>query len=132
MTDCKPVITLNNVVLPAPLGPMRPVTLPGCAERSTRSKREHAAEARTDTPSTWSIDRHQLSQLVGRRAVVRRWSRPFAGWIRARSFATAPPTSFVQPYGFRATPKAPSPGPRYVMFPTFGSKVADAGEQARR
>src|SRR3954468_22982615 len=32
-----PVMTLNNVVLPAPFGPMRPVTKPGRAEMLTPS-----------------------------------------------------------------------------------------------
>src|ERR1019366_8978542 len=33
--DCRPLITLNRVVLPAPLGPIRPVTVPGRTRRLT-------------------------------------------------------------------------------------------------
>src|SRR5664280_1449952 len=33
--DCSPLITLNRVVLPAPLGPIRPVTVPGRTRRLT-------------------------------------------------------------------------------------------------
>src|ERR1700744_5725090 len=44
---CRPVMTLNNVVLPAPLGPIRPVTAPASARRETP---ERAA-----TPPKWTL-----------------------------------------------------------------------------
>ena len=41
-------MTLNSVVLPAPFGPMSPVTLPGSAARLTVVERDVAAEADGD------------------------------------------------------------------------------------
>src|ERR1017187_5154093 len=32
---CSPLITLKSVVLPGPLGPISPVTAPGCADNET-------------------------------------------------------------------------------------------------
>src|SRR5439155_7180375 len=63
--SCKPVMTLNNVVLPAPLGPMRPVTRPGSAVRST-SCRAITPPKRTLTSSTDRSDNavHLLGDLV--------------------------------------------------------------------
>src|SRR5438270_2256319 len=49
--SCNPVMTLNRVVLPAPLGPMSPVTRPGSAVRST-SCRAMTPPKRTLTSST--------------------------------------------------------------------------------
>src|SRR6266550_4182851 len=43
---CRPVMTLNSVVLPAPLGRMRPVTRPAAASRSI--------PARALTPPKWT------------------------------------------------------------------------------
>src|ERR1035437_3842732 len=40
--SCRPLMTLNKVVFPAPLGPMRPVTVPGGTTRLT--------SVRADTP----------------------------------------------------------------------------------
>src|SRR5947207_721720 len=58
-------MTLNNVVLPAPLGPMRPVTRPGSAVRST-SCRAITPPKRTLTSSTDRSDNavHLLGDLV--------------------------------------------------------------------
>src|SRR5260370_14605889 len=52
---CSPVITLNNVVLPAPFGPIRPVTRPLSASRST-SSRALTPPKRTPTLSTRNTD----------------------------------------------------------------------------
>src|SRR5262249_28661040 len=52
----RPVITLNNVVLPAPLGPMRPVTKPGAADSDTES-RATLPPKRTMTSRTSSAGR---------------------------------------------------------------------------
>src|SRR5205085_12317760 len=49
----RPVITLNNVVLPAPFGPMSPVTTPGSAARLTASSATLPPN-RTVAPSTSS------------------------------------------------------------------------------
>src|ERR1700676_3695331 len=48
--SCKPVITLNSVVLPAPLGPIRPVTRPGSTSRVV-SERATTPPKRTETRS---------------------------------------------------------------------------------
>src|SRR5437763_8535420 len=53
---CKPVMTLNSVVLPAPLGPMRPVTRPAAASRSIPA-RALTPPKRTSTASTRNSDR---------------------------------------------------------------------------
>ena len=42
---CSPQMALKQVVLPAPLGPMRPVTLPASTVRFTPRKRVHATES---------------------------------------------------------------------------------------
>src|SRR5205807_8256314 len=68
---CKPVMTLNSVVLPAPLGPMRPVTRPGSAARST-SWRAMTPPKRTLTSSTDRSDNafHLLGDLDARDALL--------------------------------------------------------------
>src|SRR5437763_15657430 len=73
--SCRPVMTLNNVVLPAPLGPMRPVTRPGSAVRAT-SCRATTPPKRTLTSSTERSDNalHPLRDLDTRHALVRRGS----------------------------------------------------------
>ena len=45
---CSPVTTLNSVVLPAPLGPMSPVTVPGSTASEMSVERGLAAEADRD------------------------------------------------------------------------------------
>src|SRR3954468_5134213 len=57
-------MTLNNVVFPAPLGPIRPVTRPGSAARST-SWRAMTPPKRTLTSSTDRSDNaiHLLGDL---------------------------------------------------------------------
>src|SRR5436309_120986 len=69
--SCRPVMTLNRVVLPAPLGPMRPVTRPGSAERST-SWRAITPPKRTLTSSTDRSDNafHLLGDLDARDAIL--------------------------------------------------------------
>src|SRR5438309_3075144 len=51
-----PVITLNSVVLPAPLGPISPVTRPAPASRSTPDSAITPPKW-TSTPSTRNTDR---------------------------------------------------------------------------
>ena len=53
---CRPVMTLNSVVLPAPLGPMSPVTRPAAASRSIPA-RALTPPKRTSTASTRNSDR---------------------------------------------------------------------------
>src|SRR5438874_556200 len=53
---CKPVMTLNSVVLPAPLGPIRPVTRPAAASRSSPAN-ALTPPKRTSTASTRNSDR---------------------------------------------------------------------------
>ena len=50
---CRPLMTLNRVVLPAPLGPIRPVTVPGLTARLT-SLRAATPPNRTATSRTVS------------------------------------------------------------------------------
>src|ERR1051325_7640247 len=67
-----PVMTLNSVVLPAPLGPMSPVTRPGSAVSST-SCRAITPPKRTLTSSTDRSDNavHLLGDLDARDALFR-------------------------------------------------------------
>src|SRR2546425_121728 len=57
-----PLTTLNKVVLPAPFGPMSPVTEPPGTSTLT-SVRALIPPKRTETPSTRSMD--DLAQLLG-------------------------------------------------------------------
>src|ERR1043166_2815127 len=59
-----PEIKLNSVVLPAPLGPIRPVSLPAATENEQRST--------AVTPPKRRVTSHSSSRLIARRA-----SRPF-------------------------------------------------------
>src|SRR5258708_11068118 len=72
--SCRPVMTLNSVVLPAPLGPIRPVTWPPSAVMVT-SLRAVTPPNRTETSSVCSSGngRHLLpwpAGHLGRRAAI--------------------------------------------------------------
>ena len=47
---CRPVMTLNSVVLPAPFGPIRPVTVPPSTDMLTRRRPRSRHQKRTVTP----------------------------------------------------------------------------------
>src|SRR6516164_7246874 len=50
--SCRPVMTLKHVVLPAPLGPMRPVTVPA----STSTLASDRARRPPKRTTSWSVD----------------------------------------------------------------------------
>src|SRR5207244_9683048 len=68
--SCRPHTTLNRVVLPAPFGPIRPVTVPPSTPRSTPCS-ACTPPNRTSIPSASSSAnrRHPLSQERGHRLV---------------------------------------------------------------
>src|SRR3954454_8324770 len=75
---CSPQMTLNNVVLPAPFGPMRPVTWPTSTRRSTSSSArtppnstETSATSRTATQDPPNENRFLRQVRHRRRDVLR-------------------------------------------------------------
>ena len=62
---CSPVMTLNSVVLPAPFGPISPVTAPGSARSRSTFASAMLPPKRTVTPRTSS------SAAIARRRVAR-------------------------------------------------------------
>ncbi len=61
---CSPQIALKQVVLPAPLGPMRPVTMPGVDVEVHAAQRVHAPES--NLGFRYLQKRHRLPPHCGR------------------------------------------------------------------
>src|SRR5207302_7726570 len=74
---CSPVMTLNVVVLPAPLGPMSPVTYPTSASRSTPWT-AWMPPKRTSTSLTRSTGKAHLLSLGLAHAQPSRQQGPYA------------------------------------------------------
>src|SRR6516165_930776 len=57
--SCRPVMTLKHVVLPAPLGPIRPVTVPASTSMSAADRARKPPKRTT----TWSVDSSAMRHL---------------------------------------------------------------------
>ena len=81
-----PLITLNRVVLPAPLGPISPVTVPGCTARLT-SLRAETPPKRTATSETVRTADPRPGASTGGTGLPRRppWRRRAAQWGSPRT-----------------------------------------------
>src|SRR5437763_564996 len=92
-----PVTTLNRVVLPAPLGPMRPVTAPAL-DSSETPPRACTPPKLTLTSSTRNTGRllHHVGGCGGVRLTWARGPRRTGGWARPRH---GPPHGGGSSYG---------------------------------
>src|SRR3954471_4424499 len=70
---CRPVITLKSVVLPAPFGPIRPVTCPG----STWSSASESAMSPPNRTLIASADSSDISHLDSLECLVVQMTGPF-------------------------------------------------------